>query len=95
MAKSILTAPQITKEALSILEKEMYDSTPYSLVVVTLKDGTTQEIIIKIRPSSLHDLCDDIKKYGSLTLTNDEMGIYVPANEIKQINLAKVTKEQP
>lgn len=90
-----LTTAQITKEALSILEKEMYDSTPYSLVVVTLKDGTTQEIIIKINPRSLYEVCDDIKKHGALTLTNDEMGLYVPANEIKRINIMKVTKEQP
>ena len=95
MAKSILTASQITKEALGILEQEMYNSTPYCLVQVTLKDGTTQEIIMKIRPNNLHDLCDDIKKHGALTLTNDESGILVMANEIKHINVMKVTKEQP
>jgi hypothetical protein len=90
-----LTINQITKESLAILEKEMYNSTPYCLVQVTLKDGTTQEIIIKLNPNNLHDLCDDIKKYGSLTLINDEGGIYIPANEIKLINVMKVTKEQP
>jgi hypothetical protein len=90
-----LTINQIQKEALSILEREMADATPYSLVVVTLKDGTTQEIIIKINPRSLYEVCDDIKKHGALTLTNDESGIYVPANEIKRINVMKVTKEQP
>ena len=95
MAKSILTASQITKEALGILEQEMYNSTPYSLVQVTLKDGTTQEIMIKINPRNLHDLCDDIKKYGSLTLTNEENAILVMAADVKQITLTKVTKEQP
>jgi hypothetical protein len=95
MAKSILTASQITQHALGILEKEMHDATPYSLVVVALKDGTTQEIIIKINPRSLYEVCDDIKKHGALTLTNDESGIYVPFNEIKYINIMKVTKEQP
>jgi len=95
MAKSILTASQITKEALGILEQEMYNSTPYCLVQVTLKDGTTQEIIMKIRPNNLHDLCDDIKKHGALTLTNDESGILVMAADVKQITLTKVTKEQP
>ena len=95
MAKSILTASQITKEALGILEKEMYNATPYCLVVVALKDGTTQEIMIKINPRNLHDLCDDIKKHGSLTLTNDESGILVMADQIKHINIMKVTKEQP
>jgi len=94
VAKSILTASQITKEALGILEQEMYNSTPYCLVVVALKDGTTQEIMIKINPRNLHDLCDDIKKYGSLTLTNDESGILVMADQIKHINIMKVTKEQ-
>jgi hypothetical protein len=90
-----LTTAQITKEALGILEKEMYNSTPYCLVQVSLKDGSTQEIIMKIRPNNLHDLCDDIKKHGALTLTNDESGIYVPFNEIKYVNIVKVTKEQP
>ena len=90
-----LTVNQIQKEALGILEREMYDSTPYSLVVVTLKDGTTQEIIIKMNPRSLYEICDDIRKHDAMTLTNEEGGIYVPAHEIKHINVMKVTKEQP
>lgn len=90
-----LTTAQITKEALGILEQEMGRGMPYCLVVVTLKDGTAQEIMVKLYPRNLHDLCDDIKKYGSLTLTNDESGILVMANEIKHINVMKVTKEQP
>ena len=95
MAISILTASQITKEALGILEQEMYSATPYCLVVVALKDGTTQEIMIKINSRNLHDLCDDIKKHGALTLTNDESGILVMADQIKHITIMKVTKEQP
>jgi hypothetical protein len=90
-----LTINQITKESLAILEREMYDSTPYSLVVVTLKDGTTQEIIMKIRPSNLYDMCEDVKKHGALSLTNEESGILVMADQIKHINIMKVTKEQP
>jgi hypothetical protein len=90
-----LTINQIQKEALGILESEMEKATPYSLVQVALKDGTTQEIILRFHPRNLHDLCDDIRKHGSLTLTNDEGGIYVPAHEIKHINVMKVTKEQP
>jgi hypothetical protein len=90
-----LTINQITKESLAILEKEMYSTTPYCLVQVTLKDGTTQEIIMKINSRNLHDLCDDIKKHGALTLTNDESGILVMADQIKHINIMKVTKEQP
>ena len=92
---AILTTQAIQQEALKILEREMHDATPYSLVVVALKDGTTQEIMIKINPRNLYDVCDDIKKHGALTLTNDESGIYVPFNEIKYINIVKVTKEQP
>jgi hypothetical protein len=95
MANTILTTAQIQKEALKILEQEMADATPYSLVVVTLKDGTTQEIIIKMNPRSLYEVCDDIRKHGALTMTNEEGGIYVPAHEIKHINVMKVTKEQP
>jgi hypothetical protein len=85
---------QIQTESLSVLEQEMYNATPYCLVVVTLKDGTTQEIMIKINPHNLYEVCDDIKKHGALTLTNDESGIYVMADQIKHINIMKVTKEQ-
>ena len=94
MANTILTMAHMQTEALNILEKEMYNATPYSLVVVTLKDDTTQEIMIKINPRDLYDICDDIKKHGALTLTNDESGIYVPSDMIKHINIMKVTKEQ-
>jgi hypothetical protein len=90
-----LTINQITNEALGILEKEMYDTTPHCLVVVTLKDGTTQEIIIKIRPRDLHEIGAELKKYGGLTLDNDESAILVMADMIKHITIMKVTKEQP
>ena len=46
-------------------------------------------------PRNLHEIGDDIKKYGVLVLNNDESGILVMANEIKHINVMKVTKEQP
>lgn len=92
---NVLTASQIAKEALSVLEQEMVDRTPYCLVVATLKDGTTQEIMVKIHPRNLYEMFDHIPKYGALTLTNDESGIYIAASEIKHINVMKVTKEQP
>jgi hypothetical protein len=95
MAKSILTASQITQHALGILEKETYAPTPYCLVQVTLKDGSTQEIIMHMKTGSLYPITEDIKKHGALTLTNDESGIHVPASEIKLITVMKVTKEQP
>jgi cephalosporin hydroxylase len=94
MAKSILTASQITKEALSVLEEEMYNSTPYCLVQVTLKDGTTQEIIIKIRPSVIHEIGTELKGGRALTLDNGESAILVMADQIKHITIMKVTKEQ-
>jgi hypothetical protein len=90
-----LTINQITNEALGILEKEMYNTAPYCLVVVTLKDGTTQEIIIKIHPRNLHDIGMELKKGGGLTLDNDESAILVMADMIKHITIMKVTKEQP
>jgi hypothetical protein len=90
-----LTINQLTNEALSVLEKEMYNATPYCLVVVTLKDGTTQEIIMKINPRNLHDVGMEIKKGGGLTLDNDESAILVMADQIKHITIMKVTKEQP
>ena len=90
-----LTTAQITKEALKILEREMTDATPYSLVVVTLKDGTTQEIIIKLRPQDLHEIGTELEKGGALTLTNDESAILVMADQIKHITVMKITKEQP
>ena len=94
MAKSILTASQITKEALSVLEQEMYNSTPYCLVQVTLKDGTTQEIIIKINPRDLHEVGTELKGGRALTLDNGESAILVMADQIKHITIMKVTKEQ-
>ena len=95
MANTILTTAQMTKAGFNILEQEMYAPTPYCLVQVTLKDGSTQEIIMQMKTGSLYPITEDIKKHGALTLTNDESGIYVPFNEIKYINIVKVTKEQP
>jgi hypothetical protein len=69
MAKSILTASQITKEALGILEQEMYNATPYCLVVVALKDGTTQEIIIKLNPNKATMATPGKKKTSTETNT--------------------------
>ena len=98
MAKQILTPKSMQTAIKDILEDELgkqyADTTPYCLIVVTLKDGTTQEIIIKINPHNLYEVCDDIKKHGALTVVNEESGLYVPSNEIKHINLMKVTKEQ-
>ena len=94
MANSILTPRMIANEALSVLEQEMYNKTPYCLVVVTLKDGTTQEIIIKINPRDLHDIGAELKGGGGLTLDNDESAILVMADQIKHITIMKVTKEQ-
>ena len=103
MAKQILTPKSMQTAIKDILEDELgkhelgkqyADTTPYCLIVVTLKDGTTQEIIIKINPHNLYEVCDDIKKHGALTVVNEESGLYVPSNEIKHINLLKVTKEQ-
>ena len=93
MANSILTINQITEEALLLLEQETYNSTPYCLVVVTLKDDTTQEIMIKINPRNLHEIGKELSG-GMLTLTNDESGILVTADQIKHITIMKVTKEQ-
>ena len=97
MAKQILTPKSMHTAIKDILEDELgkqyADRTPYCLIVVTLKDGTTQEIIIKINPHNLYEVCDDIKKHGALTVVNEESGLYVPSNEIKHINLMKVTKE--
>ena len=94
MANQILTPKSMHTAIKDILEQEMADRTPYCLLVVTLKDGNTQEIIIKINPHNLYEVCDDIKKHGALTVVNEESGLYVPFNEIKHINLMKVTKEQ-
>lgn len=94
MAKSILTASQITNEALSILDKAYTDDTPYCLVQVTLKDGSTEEIIIKINPRVIHDIGTELKGGRALTLNNEDSGILVMADQIKHITIMKVTKEQ-
>ena len=99
MANTVLTASQITKHGLDILEDEFDKSyrnaPPYCLVVITLKDGTTQEIIIKLRPQYLHEIGTELEKGGALTLTNDESAILVMADQIKHITVMKITKEQP
>jgi hypothetical protein len=88
-----LTINQITEESLKVLEREMYNTAPYCLVVITLKDGTTQEIIIKIHPRDLHEIGAELKGGGGLTLDNDESAILVMADQIKHITIMKVTKE--
>ena len=99
MAKSILTAPQITKEALGILEKEFdrsySSSAPYSLVQVTLKDGTTHELMMRLHPHNLYDMGEDMKKHGMLVMNNEDNAILVMAADVRQITVTKVTKEQP
>lgn len=96
---AILTTAQIQKEALGILEKEMGEryshSAPYSLVQVALKDGTTHELMVRLRPHDLFAMGEEMKKYGMLVMNNDESAILVMAADVKQITVTKVTKEQP
>jgi hypothetical protein len=65
----------------------------YSLVVVTLKDGTTHDMMVKMHPHGLHHICEDITKQKALTLCNEDSGIVVMTSEIKHITVMKVTKE--
>jgi hypothetical protein len=99
MANTILTAPQITQHALGILEKEFdkaySSSTPYCLVQVSLKDGSTHELMMRLHPYNLYEMGEEMKKNGMLVMNNEENAILVMAADVKQITLTKVTKEQP
>jgi len=72
--------------------KGAYNPT-YSLVVITLRDGTTHEMMVKMHPHDLHHIGDDITKQKALTLCNEDSGIIVMTDEIKHITVMKVTKE--
>ena len=89
----LLTTAQITKAGLNILTQEMYDITPYCLVVVTLKDDTTQEMIVRMHPRDVHEIGTDLKKSGGITISNEEGAILVMASEVKHVKVMKVTKE--
>ena len=65
----------------------------YSLVVVTLRDGTTHDMMMKIHPHDLHHICEDITKQKAFTLCNEDSGIILMTSEIKHITVMKVTKE--
>ena len=99
MSNKILTAKTIEQEALKILEREMdgrySHSAPYSLVQVALKDGTTHELMLRLRPHDLYEMGEEMKKHGMLVMNNDENAILVMAADVKQITVTKVTKEQP
>lgn len=98
MSNKILTAKTIQQEAMKILEHEIGEryshSAPYSLVQVALKDGTTHELMIRLRPHDLFAMGEEMKKYGVLVMNNDESAILVMAADVKQITVTKVTKEQ-
>ena len=99
MAKPIPSTQAIQQEALKILEHEMESirypsSAPYSLVQVVLKDGTTHELMIRLRPHDLYEMGEEMKKHGMLVMNNDESAVLVMAADVKQITVTKVTKEQ-
>ena len=93
-----LTINQIQKEALGILEKEFdkvySDDTPYSLVQVSLKDGSTHELMMRLHPHNLYDMGEEMKKNGMLVMNNEENAILVMAADVRQITVTKVTKGQ-
>ena len=66
---------------------------PHCLVQVTLKDGTTQDIIATLSPYDLRNVAQEMHKTGMLTLVNSDGGIIVMADLIKSINVMKFTKE--
>jgi hypothetical protein len=68
-------------------------SPTYSLVVVTLKDESTHQIMMKIHPHDLHHICEDITKQKAFTLCNEDSGIILMTSEIKHVTVMKVTKE--
>lgn len=78
-----------------LFDEQYEKNTPYSLVQVTLIDGTVHEIIASIRPSAMHSMARDVRETGMLCLSNGDSALVVVANMIKSINVMKFTKEQP
>ena len=102
----ILTSASMREAALKIMEKQVEqeikqlekemkrETTPHSLVVITMKDGTTQEIIIKMHPRAIHEIGVDLKERGGVTLDNGDNAILVMADQIKHINVMQVTTKE-
>lgn len=91
----ILTSASMREAALKIMEREMKrETTPHSLVVITMKDGTTQEIIIKMHPRAIHEIGVDLKERGGITLDNGDNAILVMADQIKHINVMQITTKE-
>lgn len=95
---SILTSASMQEATLRIMEREMErkmrNAPPHSLVVITMKDGTTQEIIIKMHPREIHEIGVNLKERGGVTLDNGDNAILVMADQIKHINVMQVTSKE-
>jgi hypothetical protein len=76
-----------------IFNEEYEKNTPYSLVQVTLKDGSVREIIASIRPSAMHSVAREVHETGMLCLSNGDSALAVMADMIKSITVMKFTKE--
>lgn len=98
MTTTILTPAGLRNASTQIMEKQieraMHNAAPYCLVVITMKDGTTQEIMAKLHPRDLHEIGAELTRRGGLTLDNGDNAILVMADQIKHINVMKVTSKE-
>ena len=80
----ILTPQSITAQAMKILDEEYEKQRVYSLVEVTIKDGTVLgPIMLELKPRDIEAIQDVIKQgYKVITLTNENESILFPADDI-------------
>lgn len=96
----LITPGVIASEAMKILEAEMtqeYGLGPvFSLVEVTLKDGTVLDpIMLELSPVDLNRIADVLREgHKVVVLSNENASILVPANDIKCIKAMRVTSKE-
>ena len=96
MAGSILTPQSITAQAMKILDEEYEKQRVFSLVEVTIKDGTVLgPIMIGMEPHELHNISEIMRAGHSVfTLANENESILVPAADVKYIKALRVTSKE-
>jgi hypothetical protein len=96
----LITPGVIASEAMKILEAEMtqeYGLGPvFSLVEVTLKDGTVLgPIMLELTPFDIDKIASVLHdKPSVVTFANENESILVPAKDIKYIKAMRVTSKE-
>lgn len=98
MANTPFTSGNMTAQIEDILTKEFDKSygQVFSLVEVTLRDGTTLgPIMLEMRPKHI-DMVSELMREGHKTVvfSNDNESILVMADDIKHIKALRVTSKE-